>query len=111
MFDILTGMWNTVRRSIGRALNMTAAEQAREAAVEALAITHGLDVAGAEAAIAAAGGDFLLELDSKTAEFLIAAIEIRLGKTLPTPADLGRVSIATLGILLEVLAPLLSAPS
>jgi hypothetical protein len=90
---------------------MTAVADARQAAVEALAITHGLDVSDTELAIAAAGGDELLELDSKTAEFLIAAIELRLGKTLPTPADLGRAQIRTFGILLRALAPLLSAAS
>jgi len=90
---------------------MIATADARQAAVEALAITHGLDVAATEAAIAAAGGDDLLELDSKTAEFLIAAIEVRLGQTLPTPADLGRTNIATLGVLLRALAPRLSAAS
>ena len=90
---------------------MTAVAEARQAAVEALAITHGLDLSAAEAAIAAAGGDEMLELDSKTAEFLIAAIELHLGKTLPTPADLGRANIRTLVVLLRALAPLLSAVS
>jgi hypothetical protein len=90
---------------------MTATQEARQAAVEALAITHGIDSSAVEAAIATAGGDELLELDSKTAEFIIAAIEVALGKTLPTPADLGRSNIGTLGVLLRALAPRLSAAS
>ena len=90
---------------------MTATEVARRTAVEALGITHGIDPSAVEATIATVGGDDLLELDSKTAEFIIAAIEVALGKTLPTPADLGRSNIGTLGVLLRALAPRLSAAS
>lgn len=89
----------------------TVHERARTAAVEALATTHGIDAADAEAAIASLGGDDLLELDSKTAEFVIASIEVALGVTLPTPADLGRDHIQNLGVLLLALAPRLSAAS
>jgi len=90
---------------------MAAIDEARQAAVAALAITYGIDVAAVEAIIAARGGDDLLELDSKLAEFVIAAMEVALGKTLPTPSDLGRDSIGSLGVLLRALAPLLSAAS
>lgn len=90
---------------------MTAIDDARVAAVEAIAITYGLDATEVEAQIAAGGGDDLLELDSKLAEFVIAAIEVTLGKTLPTPADLGKENIQSLGVLLHSLAPLLSAAS
>ena len=90
---------------------MTATQVARQAAVEALGITHGIDPLVVEAAIVTVGGDELFELDSKTAEFIIAGIEVALGKTLPTPADLGRSNIGTLGVLLRALAPRLSAAS
>lgn len=90
---------------------MTSIDDGRAAAIEAIAITYGLDTADVETEIAAAGGDDLLELDSKLAEFVIAAIEVALGKTLPTPADLGKENIQSLGVLLRRLAPLLSAAS
>ena len=88
---------------------MTATHEARVAAVEALGVTHGLDPADVETQIVDVGGDDLLELDSKLAEFVIAAIEVALCKTLPTPADLGKDNIRSLGALLRSLAPLLSA--
>lgn len=90
---------------------MTLIDDARNAAVGAVAITYGLDITEAEAQIAALGGDDLLELDSKFAEFVIAAIEVALGQTLPTPADLGKDNIRSLGVLLRALAPLLTAAS
>lgn len=90
---------------------MTGIDDARTAAIEAIAITYGLATLDVETEIAAAGGDELLELDSKLAEFVIAAIEVALGKTLPTPADLGKENIQSLGVLLRNLAPLLSAAS
>lgn len=90
---------------------MTTSDEARVAAIEALGLTYGLDPADVETQITDVGGDDLLELDSKLAEFVIAAIEVALGKTLPTPADLEKDNIRSLGALLRSLAPLLSAAS
>jgi acyl carrier protein len=89
----------------------TAAERARAAAIAGLAVTHGLDLTAVETAIAGLGGDGQLELDSKTAEFLIASIEVEFGVQLPTPADLGRAKYATLGALLAAITVRLSAAS
>lgn len=46
--------------------------------------------------------DYLLELDSKTAEYLLVAAEVVVGSKLPTPTDLGREQFASLGLLIDV---------
>lgn len=55
-----------------------------------------------DAALAAQPDDYLFELDSKTAEFLLVKIEILTGATLPSPADLGPEQFASLGSLIDV---------
>jgi len=53
-------------------------------------------------ALAANSDEYMLELDSKTAEFLLAKIEILTGVNLPAPADLGPEQYASLGSLIDV---------
>jgi acyl carrier protein len=76
----------------------------RAAVVAGLAEANGVSSTDAESAITASGGDNRLELDSKTAEWIIAHVELVLGATLPTPADLGREQIATVGALTTAIA-------
>lgn len=83
----------------------------REALIAALANVEGVDPAEAEAAVAAAGGDFLYELDSKVAECVIAEIGQAFGVTLAGPADLPADQYATVEALLDLLEhQLASAP-
>lgn len=55
-----------------------------------------------EDAMSAQPDDYLLELDSKTAEYLLVAAEVVVGTRLPTPADLGRDQYASLGLLIDM---------
>ena len=55
-----------------------------------------------DAALAADPDEYMLELDSKTAEFLLAKVEILTGTKLPAPADLGPEQYASLGSLIDV---------
>ena len=55
-----------------------------------------------DAALAANPDDYMLELDSKTAEFLLVKIEVLTGAKLPAPADLGPEQYASLGSLIDV---------
>jgi hypothetical protein len=55
-----------------------------------------------DAALAADPDEYMLELDSKTAEFLLAKVEILTGAKLPAPADLGPEQYASLGSLIDV---------
>src|SRR5258708_6857686 len=54
-------------------------------------------------AVAAVPDDYMFELDSKTAEFVMVHVEGVLGVNLPTPADLGREQFATLGALIDAI--------
>jgi acyl carrier protein len=54
-------------------------------------------------ALEAVPDDYLFELDSKTAEFVMVFVEDALGLNLPTPADLGREQFATLGALIDAI--------
>ena len=74
----------------------------RSCMIAALSVTHGLDTTEIEEALADLGDDYLHELDSKTAEFLLVAAEVVVGKNLPCPADLGPEQYATLGALIDV---------
>jgi hypothetical protein len=82
----------------------------RDAVVAGLAEANGVSSADVEAAIAANGGDDLLELDSKTAEWIIAFAELAFGATLPTPVELGREQIATVAALTAAIADALRVP-
>jgi acyl carrier protein len=80
-------------------------DAARAAVVRALADVEGLEVVEVEAAIAAAGGDSALQLDSKQAEVIIAFVEELFGCELPSPADLGKDQFSTLAALVDLVAP------
>lgn len=75
-------------------------DQVRTAMINALAVTHGVDEVVAE--LDRLGDDYMLELDSKHAEFLLVAAEVLVGHKLPCPADLGKDQYATLGALIDV---------
>lgn len=83
----------------------------RTAVVEALAEAEGLGVVEVEAAIAGAGGDGALQLDSKQAEVIIAYVEDRFGCELPSPADLPKERFSTVAALIDLVAPSVIAPA
>ncbi|MEW5813086.1 MAG: hypothetical protein AB1925_27005 [Actinomycetota bacterium] len=78
---------------------MTDRDEVRAAMVAALCEVFDPDEV--EANLATEPDDYLRELDSKTAEYLLVAAERVVGRRLPTPADLGRDQIATLGVLID----------
>jgi acyl carrier protein len=86
-------------------------DAARTAVVQGLADVEGLEVVDVEAAIAAAGGDRALHLDSKQAEVIIAFVEAVFGCELPSPADLRRDQFSTLAALVELVAPCIVVPA
>ncbi len=86
-------------------------DAARMAVVQALADVEGLDVVEVEAAIAAAGGDGALELDSKQAEVIIAFLEELFGCELPSPADLRKDQFSTVAAIVDLVAPAIVVPS
>ena len=73
----------------------------RSSLLDALAEIH--DRAELEAAVASAGDDYLLELDSKTAEYLLVAAEVLVGHELPCPADLHATDYNSLGALVDLI--------
>lgn len=75
-------------------------DEVRSAMVAALCESFGHDEI--ENAMAAQPDDYLLELDSKAAEYLLVAAEVVVGRRLPSPADLGREQYASLGLLIDV---------
>jgi hypothetical protein len=79
---------------------MTDRDAVRSAMVDALCEVYGRDEV--EAALADQPDDYLRELDSKTAEYLLVAAEVVVGRQLPTPAELGRDQFASLGLLIDV---------
>lgn len=74
-------------------------EEVRAAMIGALCEVFGTDEV--EANLAAQPDDYLRELDSKTAEYLLVAAETVVGCQLPTPSDLGREQFASLGVLID----------
>jgi acyl carrier protein len=64
-----------------------------------------------EAAIAAAGGDSALQLDSKQAEVIIAFVEELFGCELPSPADLPKDQFSTLAALVDLVVPVIVLPT
>lgn len=78
---------------------------ARTAVVQALADLEGLELVEVEIAIAAAGGDDALQLDSKQAEVIIAFVEELFGCVLPSPADLRKDQFSTIAALVDLVAP------
>jgi acyl carrier protein len=86
-------------------------DAARTAVVQALADVEGLEVVEVEAAIAAAGGDSALQLDSKQAEVIIAFVEELFGCELPSPADLPKDQFSTLAALVDLVVPVIVLPT
>jgi len=86
-------------------------DAARTAVVQALADVEGLEVVKVEAAIAAAGGDSALQLDSKQAEVIIAFVEELFGCELPSPADLPKDEFSTLAALVDLVVPVIVVPA
>jgi acyl carrier protein len=86
-------------------------DAARTAVVQALADVEGLEVVEVEAAIAAAGGDSALQLDSKQAEVIIAFVEELFGCELPSPADLPKDQFSTLAALVDLVVPVIVVPA
>lgn len=84
---------------------------ARAVVIEALASVEGREIFEVEAAIAAAGGDGSLQLDSKQAEVMIAFAEERFGRELPSPADLPKDRFSTIAALVELVAPAVVVPA
>jgi hypothetical protein len=76
----------------------------RDAVVVGLAELYGVSPAEAEEVIDGTGGDDMLELDSKMAEWIIAHAEKEFGATLPTPVELGREQFATVAALTAAIA-------
>jgi acyl carrier protein len=76
----------------------------RDAVIVGVAQVHGVSPADAEDVVNATGGDDLLELDSKTAEWIIAHAEKEFGATLPTPVEMGREQFATVAALVAAIA-------
>ena len=81
---------------------MASYDDVRECMIAALGVTHGLTAEEIDAELTDLGDDYLLELDSKTAEFLLVAAETVVGHRLSCPADLGQEQYASLGILIDV---------
>lgn len=81
---------------------MSSHDDVRDSMIAALGVTQGLTSQEIEAGLSTLGGDNMLELDSKTAEFLLVAAEAVVGRPLPCPADLGKHQYATLGILIDI---------
>lgn len=75
----------------------------RKALVAALANVEGVHPAEVDSAVEAVGGDACYELDSKTAECVIAEIGHAYGVTLAGPADLPAEAYATIDALLDML--------
>lgn len=72
----------------------------RSAMIEALYEVYGQEEV--DSALADPDGDYLRELESKTAEYLLVAAEVVVGRQLPTPAELGRDQYSSLGLLIDV---------
>jgi len=76
----------------------------RDAVIVGLAEVYGVSPADVEERIDAIGGDDLIELDSKTAEWIIAHAEKEFGATLLTPVEMGREQFATVAALAAAIA-------
>lgn len=77
--------------------------QVRAALIKALANVEGVDDDEIEASIGDLGGDDMYELQSKTAEAVLAEVGEALGFTPVGPADLQPEQFATLGALRQLL--------
>ncbi len=80
----------------------------RDALIQALANVEGVDDAEIEDAITSLGGDQMYELQSKTAEAVLAEVGAALGFTPVGPADLQPEQYATLDALADLVEAALS---
>jgi hypothetical protein len=85
-------------------------EVIRAALIEALANVEGVDTDDIEGAVVGLGGDQWYELDSKTAEAVLAEVGQALGFTPVGPADLAPDQYATLGALLDLIETAVNLP-
>jgi len=76
----------------------------RDAVIAGLAEVFGVSPEHVEEEICSVGGDNYLELDSKTAEWIIAHAEKEFGSILPTPVEMGREDFSTIGALVAAIA-------
>jgi hypothetical protein len=83
-------------------LSTTTREEIRAALLKAVANVEGVDVDEIEDAVDGLGGDEQYELDSKTAEAVLAEVGETLGFTPVGPADLDPDRYATLVALLDL---------
>lgn len=74
----------------------------RDALVEAIANVEGYDAQDVEMEIASRGGDRAYELESKTAEAVLAEVGEALGFTPVGPADLEPEQYSTLSVLIDL---------
>lgn len=81
-------------------VDMADRDAVRSAMIDALYEVYGQEEV--DSVLAEPGDDYLRELDSKTAEYLLVAAEVIVGRQLPTPAELGRDQCSTLGLLIDV---------
>lgn len=79
-------------------------DDVRAALIDALANVEGVDSGEIEDAINGLGGDQMYELQSKTAEAVLAEVGEALGFTPVGPADLQPEQFATLDALIELVA-------
>jgi hypothetical protein len=84
-------------------LSTTTREEIRAALLKAVANVEGVDVGEIEDAVDGLGGDERYELDSKTAEAVLAEVGEALGFHPVGPADLDKHQYATLGALLHLI--------
>lgn len=84
-------------------------QRVRDALIKALANVEGVDDADIEDAISELGGDQMYELQSKTAEAVLAEVGEALGFTPVGPADLQPEQYATLDALVDLAVAALDA--
>lgn len=81
----------------------------REAILDELADVEGVDRGDIDGAIEGVGGDEMYELESKTAEAVLAGVSARFGIPLPGPADLEPEQFTTVDALVTLVEERLAA--
>jgi len=87
----------------------TSRSDIREAILDELTDVEGVDRGEIDAAIGRVGGDDMYELESKTAEAVLAGLSARFGIALPGPADLEPEQFATVDALVDLVEAKLGA--
>ncbi|MCR6493533.1 hypothetical protein [Cellulomonas sp. P24] len=82
----------------------TSRSDIREAILDELADVEGVDRGEIDGAIGTVGGDEMYELESKTAEAVLAGLSARFGVALPGPADLEPEQFTTVDALVALVA-------